>query len=306
MTDGERLESIWRHEQGESWDKIQKDLNIVSSGYRKSAQREITNLKEAGKWPIQPPAQFQRIGVSPKPKYNDPINVVGDALIMADPHVPYHDADFMNRCIGLALKWGIANCIVPGDLFDMAAFSIWGADETEEMEQELAVGEAILDDICCNFETVKVIRGNHDDRILRMLERKVSYQRIARLFTMNDNVTFSPYYHCILTSAGIPWRITHPKNISIHGSFIPARLAAKFEMNVIAGHGHLWGCTTSDSGRYLAIDSGICADPERIQYSMERDSTRPKMVQGAVIVRAGRAWLLHPTFTDWNMMEKAA
>lgn len=45
----------------------------------------------------------------------EPLNVTGDALVISDTEFPYQHADFMNRCIELALAWGIKNCIVGGD-----------------------------------------------------------------------------------------------------------------------------------------------------------------------------------------------
>ena len=75
---------------------------------------------------------------------------------------------------------------------------------------------------------------------------------------------------------------------------IPAKLCAKFGCHVIAGHGHTWGMTRSDCGRYWAIDSGICADPKRMEFGSIEHNTRPVQMRGAVIVRGGIPILLCP------------
>jgi hypothetical protein len=64
--------------------------------------------------------------------------------------------------------------------------------------------------------------------------------------------------------------------------------------HVIMGHNHLWGMTRDESGTFWAIESGVCADPERIPYYNEVHNTRPAMCTGAVIVRDGVPWLLSP------------
>lgn len=65
---------------------------------------------------------------SPFPKYDDYLKMEGDALILPDIELPFHDADFVNRCLELAQSWGIRQCIVAGDVLHFDSISSWEAN----------------------------------------------------------------------------------------------------------------------------------------------------------------------------------
>src|SRR3989337_486834 len=44
---------------------------------------------------------------SPFPKYDQPLVMEGDALVLPDVEAPFHNADFLNRAIDLADAWKI-------------------------------------------------------------------------------------------------------------------------------------------------------------------------------------------------------
>jgi len=60
---------------------------------------------------------------SNKPRYNKPLKLKGERLILCDAQIPFHNAGFMNSCIDLALAWGIRKALFAGDIFDMTAFA---------------------------------------------------------------------------------------------------------------------------------------------------------------------------------------
>lgn len=62
---------------------------------------------------------------SPYPSYTEPLVMEGDALIMTDLEVPFHHAEFVNRCLELASKWKITNLILGGDLLHFDSLSGW-------------------------------------------------------------------------------------------------------------------------------------------------------------------------------------
>lgn len=305
LTYGERLAVAYRRGvEEESWQSIIKSLDIDNEvSFRRRVQEFIAGLKGEGKWP---PAPCPAISGSRKPKKLDSVHWTGDALVLPDPHVPYHDGRFISRCVSLARAWGIQQCVIDGDLFDFAALSKWKANETEMLEVELEAGERFIDGLADSFQKILVLMGNHDERLRRVLDKRLTAERLMRLFTTKANVSMSGYHYMTLTSGGQEWRITHPRNSSVIPVGVARRLADKHQQNIVAGHGHLWGQATSTSGRWIAIDSGMCGDPERIGYNMEEDNVRPAMVQGAVIVRDSHGWLLHPRYTDWNRLMNLA
>jgi hypothetical protein len=65
---------------------------------------------------------------SPYPIYDNPLVMEGDALVLPDPEAPFHHAEFVNRCLELALKWGITQCNIAGDALHFNSLSGWQAN----------------------------------------------------------------------------------------------------------------------------------------------------------------------------------
>jgi len=235
-----------------------------------------------------------QIPTASTPRFDTPLAIEGDALIWADVHGPFHDAEWMNRTADLALRWGITNLVIAGDLADFNAFSVYGRQVGIDAETELETLAEIVDAACGSF-TVWYVAGNHDVRPLRTLAHAgLSVTSIMRMFTGDKGCHLSDYHWCDLASGGRRFRIEHPQNASVLPTRVAQALATKYRCSVIAGHGHLWGMTHDASGQDWAIDSGICADPLRIGYAQQTHNTRPAMCQGAVIVRDGVPVLLGP------------
>ena len=68
------------------------------------------------------------VEVSPYPKYDSPLVMEGDALVLPDPEFPFHHADFVNRCLELADRWGIRQCNIAGDTLHFDSLSGWEAN----------------------------------------------------------------------------------------------------------------------------------------------------------------------------------
>jgi len=256
---------------------------------QRKAQQERT--KAPGDWHVRMPRSEMR-------RYNDPLEVQGDVAVLSDVHAPFHDADWMDMVIGLALKRGVSQAIIAGDFADFNAFSSFGRDAGIDADDELDALSALMDALIGTFERVYYIAGNHDVRPLRMLkDTGLSVTSLMRMFAPrpDDQRFFTSDYHwCRLISGGETWQIEHPKSASINATFVPKRLATKFGCHVIGAHGHTWGMTHDDSGRYWAIDSGICADPLRLGYTQLVHNTRPIQMQGAVLVIDGVPLLVDP------------
>ena len=223
-----------------------------------------------------------------------PLQMTGDALLLFDVHAPYHDATWINRCIELALRWKISQVGIGGDLIDLSAFSPYGRDAEVEAEDEIRATEQILSALAASFPTIYYVGGNHEERLSRQLGSALSLERVMSLWVHSERVTVSDYHWFRLVSGDETYSVEHPRNASIHATLVPKALCAKLGTHVIAGHGHQWGIARDVSGRYWAIDAGICADPRRLRYAEMEHSTRPMMLQGAVIVREGLPILLCP------------
>ncbi len=276
---------------------------------------------------------------SAHPDWDMPPEIVGDALILLDMHIPYHDAAHINRCLTAARSLGVRNLILGGDALDMRAFSHWPDDFTDSermvasknlQERLLEYAESLpfevseglyklLDDVQPengnigeeikqarelfktldeHFDSVLYVMGNHETWVIRMLQKTITNMDFARLFLGEmPRWKVTPYYWCKLISGGIPFQIEHPKN-SAKGS--SKRLVPIFGCNVIMAHNHHFSVQTDPSGKWLAIEPGMCADGSKIQYDNQRHGTHDAHVTGALIVKDGKVHFLNQ-FTDWSL-----
>lgn len=224
----------------------------------------------------------------------DPLTIEGDALILADIHAPFHCAEWLNRVVNLAAKWGITNCGIAGDLFDAATFCKWGHRADLTFKAEVEATQQIMASLAGVFELIVFSLGNHEMRLERAVNYLAEFSAFAEGWIASEKVKLTKHHYFFVASAGQRYRVTHPRNTSVHATIVPKRLCSKFHCHVIAGHGHTVGMTRDDSGNYWAIDSGIMADPDRLDYAVLEDNTRPRMQQGCVIIRGGIPVLLTP------------
>jgi len=249
-------------------------------------QKAIQRIQARNGW-------YMKIPASPVKMERPPV-MEGDALLLFDIHSPCHDKAWMDRLIALALKWGIKQVGIGGDLVDFGVFSVFEQTGAYDVQTEITVTENILKALESCFDTIIYSAGNHESRLSRKTGWLLPLESAVRLFIRSGKTTFTRSYWWTLVSGGQEYRIEHPGNASASQTMVPAKLAAKYHTHMIAGHGHLWGQGRDVSGTWWGIDSGICADPERLDYYVMRHNTRPAMQQGAVIVREGIPILLHP------------
>jgi len=241
-----------------------------------------------------------------KRRYTDPpVIEARSVLVMADVHAPYHDADFCSELVDFAKHVGIKTVLLAGDFLDFTAISTFTpamlsdveeADETDLVSDEIVKAAAFCDVLLDNFARVVMILGNHEERLTRRLavQTRVTLLRHLLGYRREERFEIYPYYYALIKDGTRVWRVTHPKNYSVIPVRVAARLADKYQQEVIAAHGHDWGETISVSGRY-ACSCGMCADAELIEYTQLRDSLNPFMQTGAWVLVDGEPLLLHPT-----------
>lgn len=288
-------------------------------------------------------AGFEREGI-PESHYkiwDDYPTITGDALILNDCHIPYHDADFINRCLAVARSMKITTTILGGDVLEANAFGHFPEDYQAEIKlginidareklesilenmkdedakdelsklldqsesngnatDEIKEARKVLKALASATGEVIWIMGNHEQRIIRVMERSIPAKMMTELF-MGDNPKWkvSNYYWCELNSGGELFRITHPVNTSKGSS---KRLAPKYGAHIIMAHNHHFSIQTDPSGKFLAIEAGACVDRTRLPYEIQRDTGADAHITGAVIVRNGKPIFLN-RFTDWDMLK---
>ena len=227
------------------------------------------------------------------PRYTGAIRATSKrTLVIADMHAPFHDAAFMNAVIGLAARLRCDTCVIAGDLVDWASFSVFGRVLGVEAAEEIESARQIVHSIADTFENVIYFAGNHEERLGRKMDHLLPITQTMGWFVDQANVQLSEYHYCEIVNGNEEWYIEHPKNTSVIPTRVAQFLCSKYLKHIIMGHNHLWGMTRDKSGQFYAIETGICADPKKLQYLQMIHNTRPEVVQGAVMILEGVPLLL--------------
>ena len=241
-------------------------------------------------------------------RYDKPPIIKESCLVIFDTQIPFQDAEFLNNLLELARAWDIQQGISGGDLLNMSAFSIFKErpeDKIWRRDRDVAI--EVLRALHSHIPKWLLILGNHEAFLIKTLAQQIGHDDILALLGKPQGFVATDYYYCLVKLGGSVWRITHPRNISVIHSRIPQRLCEKFHANVASGHGHLAGMTPDYSGKYVAVDVGITCDPLRLDYSSLRDSTRPSMCQGALILMESEGkcypYHLYPN-SDWVALQR--
>ncbi len=239
------------------------------------------------------------VNPAPFPIYNKAPKLEGDTLIMADCHVPFHDAAWCNRVLTYALRRGVQQLILAGDFIDWAAFGIWGRLAEIDARDEIAAAEDFFRALT-GFERVAVLLGNHEMRLIRLLNYKLGAEDLSKLFMSHPGLVVTDYHWCTVRSGGQTWRISHPKNAHMTPCSVARKLVAKNQMTHVAvGHDHVCGKIKTEDGRHWAVSMGVCLMPAKLDYITLVDNTRWQIAQGALIIRGGYPELLTPDCPDY-------
>lgn len=247
---------------------------------------------------------------SDKPTYDKAPILRGSVLVLCDAQMPYQDGEFIYRMLELAQAWGIKRGISAGDFFNQAAFSFFMYPPEERVwHDEQKKAKEVAQALKTFIPKWTFLLGNHDAHILKQMFHQINHEDMGRLYDISRGFSFSDYWWCVVRDRkGNEWRISHPRNTSVVHGRVPTRLALKYQQNIVAGHGHLTGLSPDDSGKFLCIDVGVCCEPLKLDYTNERDSLRPRMNKGAVILKEvdGRIYPYHimPEWADWEALKK--
>jgi len=241
-----------------------------------------------------PGAWHAMVAQSPFAPLQEPPTLDGNTLLLFDLHIPWHDAKLVNQLNELALKWGVENLGIGGDLLDLNAFSWFGRTEGVEARREFDAGRQAIRAFSANFKHKVYAPGNHEMRLSRLTGHALQVQDAMMLWCNDPTVITTDHHWFWVLSGGQTFQIEHPKGTSIHAAVVPAKLCSKYQTHVIAGHGHIWGISKDTSGKFWAVDAGVCCDSSRMEFGNLEHNTRPMQMKGAVIIMDGIPILLTP------------
>lgn len=278
---------------------------------------------------------------SPYPRYDEPLEMEGDALVLPDVEIPFHHAEFINQCLKLAEAWKIKQCIVAGDLLHFDSLSGW-----EPNWKNVNEGGVTADAEFALVEFAKTLGSRQQEALFGIIgqigqkdeqdgmstELKVARRVVKELEKQFDKIDMALGNHegrllralqCVLSpteittllQVGDKWRIApfYFSYLTSGGvrwciehpksaaSTTAAVLAAKYSCSVLMAHSHHFSVTTDVSGEHYAAEIGCCVDESRLSYAAQRHTRAPAHSLGAAIIRNGYPWVLNK-FTDWESL----
>ena len=307
-----------------------------------SDEMGMTEPSIRGHWRTHQSRIITRLQESPYPQYNEPLTMEGNILVLPDLELPYHHAEFVNRCLDLAQAWNIRQCVLAGDMLHFNSLSNlgkhWkkskrkgGLDDEQEKEYvnfAMGLGKRQQEKAFALLE--KIGHKEEDDGL--STELRIATKAIRAMKECFDKVDIVIGNHegRLLRALDTPlipdeitklveagdWRIapyyfsyviSNGEKYRIEhprstAKYAAETLASKYLCHVIMAHSHRLLWSWDASGTHYAIQIGHCVDELRLPYASQRSSLQTHLL-AACIIRDGHPWILHQK-VDWSLLLK--
>ena len=238
-----------------------------------------------------------------------------DVVCLLDAHVPYHDAAFMEKVLGVAEAWGIRRAIMDEDAWDVGWLSWFERDPNIPASAEIRAWQDVSACLLDTFpDGIDIHAGNHGERIRRMVRNMPKDARDAldliiedktpeeALYIKDDRIRLTPYHYVYVYDV----LVGHPSATAMQvGTYV----SETYNTDCVLGHTHYRSVTWDRSDRHIAVECGGCFDPKKLKYVSARlpARARGKQRQGAAIIKMGldghsHVYLLTPR-TDFQAMK---
>jgi hypothetical protein len=268
--------------------------------------------------------------------------VDGDCLISSDDHVHKHSPAKLERVCRVAVVNRIRTLVLAGDFVDFEELSSHrrSAGKVVSAGQSIGAAAAVLNALAAVFDRIVWIRGNHEDRLMRLIEAAVATRSPAQALLLDlefdelEALDFRARYQMLLERwlakyapeaapkvevsahavariagpSGLPeWAVLHQKNGSRRPPYEGLNFWQKLGCPVLMTHTHLFGMTLAPNGLHPIVQIG-CGTEERNQhYPGLAPTGYPNWVLGFAMIRNGRLSLFpdNPYLTDWEDLQRA-
>ena len=263
------------------------------------------------------PAVARRLVEAPEmEKFDKELHLKGDWMIAADWHIPYHDAELVEKMIMVAEKFGIKKLVKPGDFMELDAFKIY-LDKTASWEYEKTKSRNVLKSLLSYFDEDVWLIGNHEVRMWKRLQGMGDEEDIFQMVLDAElirKVKYSTYPYAVINES---WLVVHPKSYSRVQARNAYFLASKYlprlvergkspngKYGIVAFHGHLGGFGTDVSGRFEVADGMCMVDSDKVAYKKIKVDTSPEWRPGFFMLLDNYLYPFPKDSINWDFWEK--
>lgn len=293
------------------YEQVMLWLNMRDKGM--SSEAAVAFIKEKFKLPQKPQTlerQLRRLNASLFPEIHDipdyrpyiPQDVFlkfEPTAIFADIHSPNYHREAFREALLLSKKRGIKRVICLGDTIDnewcSVYFDVAKRSGIDAVSTIIETNYIMLKGMAAVFDEIVIVRGNHDERLLKMLNLNLSMADMYKMFSIStrkgqpniyDKLNIIEKYHVYMKDSPTgDWLLAHQKNFSSVRGKIAQDLATIHEINVVTSHIHDLAITTSrNKHRYYAVAPGCLADESKMSYKTMRVSTYSPWILGWAII----------------------
>lgn len=222
------------------------------------------------------------------------LKVRGDAIVVSDLHAETVKWSLVEQVCVTAQQYDIHTLCVVGDFFSFDMLSGFSQfTPSNPMGVELRAVRKMFNRWMEVFNMTYACRGNHDQRLSVKLMGQADMAMLGDLIMPNGNrqrLVMTDKDRMWLYSGRQKWLLCHPgKEYSRNGLVAAAKLALKFQCNVLAGHQHHGNQGTDPYGRYCVIDNPCMSRTEKTAYTSLNTNSMPNWILGFTVIKNGHA-----------------
>lgn len=181
----------------------------------------------------------------------------------SDFHAPYHSTLWVERLYKVGYHLEIPTLVIAGDLFDFDNVSRHGSDiQSTDLNKTLEIGGQVVRYLHQVFETIVVLPGNHDRRLMKKLDRDLSWANVLRMAVgnMDGIVSVEQDYLCFDDQDGrTQWIGGHPSFFSSRPTVGLQQVALLRQAGILGSHNHIQGMSKVND-KFWVIDPGCMCD----------------------------------------------
>jgi hypothetical protein len=221
--------------------------------------------------------------------------------IAADFHLPLFSPEWFNRMLDWHTQNGVKMLLTLGDFLNLDALSNYYPKQRDAgYDTERKTARATLGLLLRVYETVVLIKGNHDARLVKRSNYALDFVQAMDAYFEGvpgiERAQFSNFDHLLVTDLSAPhesspdWWMGHAKSYSRTPLGQAIKLADINRMNTITAHSHHLARGYSSNGEFVVAEIGGLFDRHRTEY-LASASVYPHWTNGYGMLRNGRLQL---------------